>query len=148
MKTLHFETTIDAPRKDVWKVMLEPETYREWTSVFMEGSYYEGSWEKGSDIRFLGPDRSGMKAVIAENRPFEFVSIKHVGFISEGVEDTESEQVRSWAPAFENYTLSDAGGSTKVEVDIDVNAAYEQDMADSWPPALAKVKEISERRRS
>jgi uncharacterized protein YndB with AHSA1/START domain len=145
-KKLHFETTIDAPRRDVWDVMLAPETFREWTSGFMEGSYYKGSWEKGQEIRFLAPDGSGMMAVIADNRPYEFVSIKHIGFIEKGVEDTESEAVRSWAPAYENYTLSDSGGSTKVEVEMDVTAEFEQHMAEAWPKALEKLKEISEAR--
>src|SRR5687768_10108952 len=135
-KTLHFETMIDAPRREVWEAMLEPETYRKWTAEFMEGAYYEGSGEKGEPIRFLGPDGSGMKAVIAENRPHEFVSIKHVGFIKDGVEDTESQEIRNWAPAYENYTLSESGNSTRVEVDIDVTPEYEQMMADTWPRAL------------
>jgi uncharacterized protein YndB with AHSA1/START domain len=147
MKKLHFETLINAPRRDVWDTMLEPETYQKWTAEFMEGSYYEGSWEKGESIRFLGPDGSGMKAVIAENRPHEFVSIKHVGLITDGVEDTESEEVRSWAPAYENYTLSERDKSTRVEVDIDVTPEYEEMMTETWPRALEKLKEISERGR-
>ncbi len=40
--------------------MLEDATYREWTSAFNEtGSYYEGDWNPGSEIRFLGPDDEG-----------------------------------------------------------------------------------------
>jgi uncharacterized protein YndB with AHSA1/START domain len=144
MKRLHFETSIDAPRKDVWKAMLEREGYRKWTAEFLEGSDYEGSWEKGEAIRFIAPDGGGMSAVIAENRPYEFVSIKHIGFIKDGTEDTDSEDVRKWAPAFENYTLSEVGGSTKVEVDLDVSPEWEQTMAEKWPKALAKLKEISE----
>lgn len=147
MKKLHFMTIIDAPRRQVWETMLEPETYRKWTAEFMEGSYYEGSWEKGEPIRFLAPDGSGMKAVIAENRPLEFVSIKHVGFIKDGLEDTESPAVRNWAPAYENYTLSESGGLTTVEVDIDVTPDYERMMSETWPRALEKLKEISEGRR-
>jgi hypothetical protein len=144
-KKLHFETIIDAPRRDVWDVMLAPETFPQWTSAFMEGSYYQGSWERGEDIRFLAPDGSGMMAVIAENRPYEFVSIKHLGFIEKGVADTESEAVRSWAPAYENYTLSDSGGSTRVEVDMDVTEEFEQHMSEAWPRALESLKEISEK---
>lgn len=144
MKRLHFETMIDAPRQRVWDTMLEQETYRDWTSEFMEGSYYEGSWEKGEPIRFLAPDGSGMTSVIAENRPLEFVSIKHIGFIKDGVEDTESEEVRRWAPVYEDYTFSDVGGATKVEVDMDVTPDYEEAMAETWPNALRRLKEISE----
>lgn len=142
-KQIHFETTIDAPRRKVWDVMLGPESFRAWTSEFMEGSHYQGSWEKGAAVRFLA-DNNGMSAVIAENRPYEFVSIKHVGFIQNGVEDTDSEAVRSWAPAYENYRLSDSGAGTRVEVEMDVTPDYEDDMLESWPRALARLKEICE----
>ena len=63
MKKLHFTIQIDAPRQLVWDTMLQPETYTLWTAGFCEGSRYEGSWEKGASILFLGPDGEGMKAV-------------------------------------------------------------------------------------
>jgi ADP-ribosylglycohydrolase len=40
------------------------------TCPFMEGSYFEESWNAGERIRFLAPDGTGMTSVIAENRPF------------------------------------------------------------------------------
>lgn len=46
MKTLHFSIDIHAPKEKIWKKMLDPESYKTWASPFMEGSYYEGSWEK------------------------------------------------------------------------------------------------------
>jgi uncharacterized protein YndB with AHSA1/START domain len=96
MKTLTFEVTINAPRERVWHAMLGPETYPAWTSAFAEGSHYTGSWDQGAQIRFFGPSGDGMTAVIAENRPYEFVSIRHLGIIENGVEDTTSEKVRAW----------------------------------------------------
>lgn len=144
MKTLHFATIIHARRENVWETMLAPATYNLWTAEFAEGSRFEGSWAEGQRIRFLGPDGSGMTSVIARSRPHEFLSIKHLGFIKDGVEDTESEAVRAWAPAFENYTLSDAGSSTGLEVDIDVTPEFEDYMSNTWPRALAKLKALCE----
>jgi len=107
MKTLRFEILIHAPREKVWRTMLEQDTYRIWTAEFMAGSYYEGSWEQGERIRFLSPEGGGMTAVIDENRPFEHISVRHLGEIREGVDDTESDAVKSWAGnAFERYTLT------------------------------------------
>ena len=146
MKTLHFTVIIQASRKAVWDAMLAPGTYKIWTSEFMEGSYFEGSWDKGAPIRFLVPNGSGMTSVIAENRPHEFISIKHLGAIKDGVEDTESEAVRSWAPFFENYSFSDAGSSTEVQVDMEVTAAFESHMVKVWPKALSRLKGLCESR--
>lgn len=147
-KTMKFSTVIQAPRERVWELMLAPDSYREWTTPFMEGSYYEGSWEPGRRIRFLTPGGDGMVAEVAENRRGEFVSLKHLGTISkEGVEDTESAAVRAWAPAYENYRFVDKGnGKTEVQIEMDTLPDYEQFLQEAWPKALAKLKEVCERR--
>jgi uncharacterized protein YndB with AHSA1/START domain len=59
MINLHFETEIDAPPEKVFRLMLSDETYREWTKLFNPTSRFEGSWEKGSKILFLGSDEQG-----------------------------------------------------------------------------------------
>ena len=143
--TLHFSQTIEAPREKVWHTLIAPESYKAWTAPFMEGSYYEGSWNKGERIRFLAPDGSGMSSVIAEHRPHEYISIKHLGEVKDGVDDLDSESVRRWAPAFENYTLKESAGATEVFIDVDVTPEYEQYMRDKWPAALDKLKALSER---
>jgi hypothetical protein len=88
MKKLHFSIIIQANRETVWDAMLAPDTYRLWTAEFAVGSYFESSWATGERIRFLVPGGSGMTSVIVENRPHEFLSTKHLGYIANGVEDT------------------------------------------------------------
>jgi hypothetical protein len=104
-------------------------------------------------MKFLGPDPAsesreigGMYARVAKNTPNEFLSIEHIGMInSAGEIDTESEMVKQWTPAFENYTFKDVDGGTEVRVDMDIADQYESMFAEMWPQALAKLKEISER---
>lgn len=144
MKKLEFATVIDADPETVWNTMLTIDTYRVWTTAFCEGSTYEGSWDAGERMRFLAPGGHGMVSVIAENRPFEFLSIKHIGSITNGVEDTESEEVRKWAPSFENYLLKDLGGSTEFKVVMDVLPEYEEVMSAMWPKALVSLKGLCE----
>lgn len=144
MKTLTFETVIRAPRTKVWETMLGPETYKAWTAAFSEGSHYVGSWESGAKILFLAPSGDGMSSVIAENRPNEFVSIRHIGMIENGVEDTTSDKVRAWAPAFENYRFEDIPGACRVTVSLDTATEWEQYMLDTYPKALALLKSLCE----
>lgn len=145
MKTIRHSITIRAPREAVWDAMLGPETYRVWTAAFCEGSYYEGSWDTGEKIRFLGPGgEGGMTSVIAESRRPEFVSIKHLGIVKDGVEDTTSPAATAWAPAFENYTFVDTGGATELTAEVETPEDYEAFMNDAWPKALAKLKQICE----
>jgi len=143
-KTLEFERVIAAPVEDVWGSMFSPEGYRQWTAPFMDGSYFEGSWAEGERMRFLAPGGSGMLAEIAENTRHEVLSIRHIGFVFEGVEDTTSEGVRSWAPAYETYRFSSVPGGTKVTVEQDVLAGFEGVMASTWPKALEALASLCE----
>ena len=144
VKRIQFHTTIKAPVAVVWETMLGAESYPRWTTAFAEGSYYEGSWSQGSRIRFLSPSGDGMVAEIAENRPNELISIRHLGYIVNGVEDTESDSVRAWAPAFENYSFSSVPDGTRIVIDQDVTEDFEQFMRDTWPKALELLKQLCE----
>ncbi len=151
MQKLHFSIQINAPREKVWDTMLEDATYRQWTAAFNPGSYYIGSWEQGSEMRFLGPDpegkegEGGMFSRIKENRLHEFISIEHLGMIKGGVIDTTSDEVKKWTPAFENYTFGDKDGGTEILVDIDVADEYADMFNGMWPTALNVLKELSEK---
>ena len=50
---LKYSIAINAPKEKVWHTMLDDKTYRERTAEFNPGSYYEGDWKQGSEIRFL-----------------------------------------------------------------------------------------------
>lgn len=147
---LHVSISINAPKEKVWHTMLDDASYRKWTQVFNPGSYYKGDWNQGSKILFLGPDpktgeEGGMVSQIAENRQYEYVSIKHLGIVKNGVEDTTSEEAKKWAPAFENYTFREKKGMTEVLVDMDMEDEYAEMFKDMWPKALKKLKELSEK---
>ncbi|HYE22158.1 MAG TPA: SRPBCC domain-containing protein [Verrucomicrobiae bacterium] len=147
MEKLHYSIIIDAPKEKVWKTMLEDKTYREWTEAFNQGSYYEGEWKAGSDIRFLGPEKdgtvSGMISRIRESRPFDFLSIQHLGEINHGKETMYAEGGQN-VEAFENYTFNDKDGTTELLVDLDSPEQYAKMFNDMWPKALEKLKQISE----
>jgi hypothetical protein len=145
MKKLHYKIAINAPKEKVWNTMLEPATYKVWTAEFTPGSYYEGSWEQGAKIKFLDPKKDGMTAVIAANRKYEFLSIKHLGIINNGVEDTESPQAKSMAPAFENYTFDQKDGLTEVKIDLDSDEEFQEIFEEIWPKALSKLKQLCEK---
>ena len=146
MKTLTFELTIAASPARVWDAMLQPESYKAWTAAFCEGSSYAGSWDEGATIRFLTPSGDGMVSQIAVNRPGEFLKIRHLGEVRQGVDDTASDAVRAWAPAFEIYRLTDeTGGSTLVRASIDAMPEYEAFMNETFPKALQRLKVLCER---
>lgn len=144
VETLEFAITIDAPVEAVWETMISPEGYARWTAPFMEGATFEGSWAEGERMYFLAPGGSGMLAEIAENERNEVLSIRHLGYVTDGVEDTTSDAVRRWAPAYETYRFATVPGGTRVTVEQDVLAEYEGMMRETWPKALAALKVLCE----
>lgn len=147
---IHFAITINAPKERVWDTMLQDATYRDWAALFNPNgsSWYEGDWTQGSKILFLGDGENGqvggMVSRIKEVRPYEFVSIEHLGVVQNGQEDTTSDTAKQFAPAFENYTFVDKQGATQVLVDMDTVEEHRRMFESSWPKALHKLKELAE----
>ncbi|WP_114748552.1 SRPBCC family protein [Pleomorphovibrio marinus] len=151
MERKQFKTEISAPVEKVVDVMLgltNKSTYEQWTSLFNPTSTFEGSWEKGEKIYFIGTDdkgnRGGMVARIAENIPNQFVSIQHYGILDGDKEFTEGPQVEQWAGGQENYIFEEIGKKTKVTVEVDVSDEHSDYFDTTYPKALEKLKEIAE----
>ena len=161
MKKLQFKVSINAPVTRVYDFMLgisSKSTYEQWTSLFNPTSTYEGSWDKGSKILFIGVDEKGEKggivSRIAENIPNRFVSIQHYGLVKAGKEITEGPEVEKWANGFENYTFEENNarpddpvgrGTTTVTVDLDTTEDFLDYMNQTYPKALDKLKELCEK---
>lgn len=152
MKRLQFNVSINAPVAKTYDFMLginSQSTYEQWTSMFNPTSTYEGSWDKGNKILFIGIDekgaKGGMVSRIVENIPNRFVSIQHYGLIKSGEEITEGPEVEKWASGFENYTFEENNGITLVTVDLDTIEGYLDYMNQSYPKALDKLKELCEK---
>lgn len=152
MQKIHQTIFINAPREKVWKTMLEDATYREWTRVFSptpnSTSRYEGSWDKGSKILFIGTaedgSEGGLVSRIAESRLHEFISIEHMGLYGNGVEDTTSEVAKEWAGMHENYTFNAKENGTELVIDLDITEKERVVMEAAWQKALIKLKELVE----
>ncbi|MBK6989539.1 MAG: SRPBCC domain-containing protein [Bacteroidetes bacterium] len=157
MKKLQFKVSINAPVTKIYDLMLginSKSTYDQWTSMFNPTSTYEGSWDKGSKILFVGVDekgeKGGMISRIVENIPNRFVSIQHYGLFKADKEITEGPEVEKWANGFENYTFEENNGSdsyrgTTVTVDLDTTEDFLDYMNQTYPKALDKLKELCEK---
>ena len=149
MERLEFSIVIGAPKEKVWHTMLDDQTYREWTKAFMPGSYYKGEWQEGAKMLFLGPnpetgEEGGMVSRVKAVRPYECVSVEHLGIVANGEEDTTSEEARKWTPALERYSLRETPEGTEVFVESDAAEEYRAMFEEMWPRALADLKRLAE----
>ncbi|MGK2864458.1 MAG: SRPBCC domain-containing protein [Chitinophagaceae bacterium] len=152
MKKLKFNVSINASSNKVYDVMLginKKSTYEEWTALFNPTSTFEGSWNKGNKILFIGIDekgeKGGMVSKIAENIPNQFVSIQHYGLLKADKEITEGPEVEKWANGFENYSFEENNGTTVVTGDLETTEDFLDYMNQTYPKALDKLKEICEK---
>lgn len=145
---LHFKTTIHATAEKVYETLTDTEKYKLWASAFFPGCYFEGSWEKGSKIHFLGVDengeKGGMLALVAENIPGQLISLIYQGIIKGEEEITEGKEVEDWKGGFENYTLKEKDGVTELTVDISAIREFQDFFSESWPLALTEIKKLAE----
>lgn len=152
MKKISFEIEIKEEPKIVYENMLglkDKATYSDWTSVFDPSSRWEGSWDKGSKILFLGSDENGheggMVSRIRENKPAREVYIEHLGIYDKGKEVTEGTDMESWAGSQENYYFDETSEGTRIRIEMDSTDDHADYFQESWPKALKKLKEICEK---
>jgi hypothetical protein len=152
MKKLQYKISINTPATKVYDFMLgisNKSTYEQWTSIFNPTCTYEGTWEKGTKMLFIGVDedgnKGGMVSKIVGNMPNKYVSIQHYGLVQADKEITEGSEVEKWANGLENYTFEENTGTTTVTVDLDMTEDFVDYMNENYPKALDKLKEICEK---
>ncbi|MCB0804600.1 MAG: SRPBCC domain-containing protein [Bacteroidales bacterium] len=145
---IHFDIEINCPAKKVYDIMLDKENYEIWTKEFNAESTFEGSWKKGSEIRFIGIGedgrKGGMLSRIRENIPGRFISMEHFGIIEGDNERTEGEDIEKWSGGREEYTFVEKDGITTLSVDTDTIPEFSGYFDESWPKALQKLKSLCE----
>ena len=151
MEKLHYKIDIHAPVAKVYDCMLglnQKSTYEHWTKPFNPTSSYEGSWDQGSKILFVGVnekgEKGGMVSRIAENTVNQFVSIQHIGLLQGDEEITSGPDVEQWANGYENYSFEEKDGITTVAVDVDTTEDFTSYMNETYPKALEALKELCE----
>lgn len=145
METLQYEIEISAPVEKVWSTMLDSETYRQWVEKSWPNSFYEGKWEKGERIRFIGPDGSGTLAEITELKHHKMLLARHIAILGPGgEEDRTSDMAKTWVGITEAYHFSEKNGTTRLTVIIETKPEWRKMFDDGWPGALEELKRISE----
>jgi hypothetical protein len=138
---LKFSIDIKAEKTTIWKALWNESSYRDWASVFAEGSYaISENWEEGSKVHFLAPDQSGIYSIIETHIPNKMMMFKHIGNVVKGKEQPIDNESQKWSGATEIYTLTDGADTNTLTVDIDVLDEHLEFMSERLPKALEKIK--------
>lgn len=145
MKNIEFKISIVGSKQKVWETMLHSTTYKEWVNAAWPGSFFEGEWKEGNNLRFISDDGSGTLVTLIEHKPYDYSFAKHIAVLQPGgIEDRDSEIAKGWVGTAERYTFTENKDTTVLKVVLTINPDWEKMFSDGWPKALAKLKEICE----
>ena len=146
-RVLRFQVEIKAPADKVYQKLIDDQGYREWSAVFNPTSHFSGSWEKDSEMLFIGHDENGvlhgMVSRIKENIPGRLISMEHLRTYAP--DESPSVDLNPWAGFMESYHLTEKEGFTVFMVESDSTPDFADYFLDTWPLALLRLKEICER---
>lgn len=139
METLSYEIQIEAAPERIWSVLWGDITYRQWTTAFTEGSFYEGTMEEGSIVKFYDLHNNGMYSRVEINSPHQEMKFLHLGEIYDGVEAPQE-----WGEATESYILEETESGTTLKVEIQTPEEFKVFFEENFPKALGIIKNLSE----
>lgn len=141
---LQFSIDIKAEKTKIWKALWNDASYRDWASIFFEGSYaISDNWKEGSKVQFLAPDQSGIYSLIEKHIPNEIMAFKHIGNVLKGKEQLIDVETKKWSGTTEVYTLTEGTNYSTLTVEIDVLEEHLDFMKNTLPKALERVKSLS-----
>lgn len=144
MKTLEFTIEINAPKEKIWKLLWDDITYRDWVSVFCEGSYAKSNWNEGDSIYFLSQDGRGMNSIIDKKIENQYMAFKHISEMKDFEPQPVDEAASEWSGGMEIYELIPNQSSVTLKVLMDTLEKYIEYFETTFPKALERVKELSE----
>lgn len=139
-----YEIEINALAAKVWDILLNPETYKKWTSVFSEGSYYKGELKPGGRLHFLTPAGNGMYGDIIFFTPDSYILFQHIGEIKNLKEQPVDEAAEKWTGSFESYKVEEKDGKTILTAEVDVDPKHAAYFDEAFPNGLKKIKAMAE----
>ncbi|MEM8901958.1 MAG: SRPBCC domain-containing protein [Bacteroidota bacterium] len=148
MERLYYEISIDATPMVVYQVITGKATFEKWTAEFSPISTYEGSWDQGTEMKFISTmedgSTAGMISLVRENRPNEYIGLTHIGMIQNGEEIREGPEIDIMKGAEENYSILPDGEGALLKIDTHTYADYKSYFEETWPKGLAVIKEMAE----
>lgn len=144
IEKLVFTININTNREKLWQILWEKENYKQWTSVFNKGSYYEGELKQGGRMHFLSPEGSGIYSDILFLKENRLMLFSHIGVLKDKQEQPIDADAAVWTGSIESYRLTDIDSGTNLTVEVDCQQSYKDYTNEKFPAALQNIKKMGE----
>lgn len=139
MKLLEYTIQINATPEKVWEVLFTQDNYKKWASAMNEGTYFEGTWEEGTIMKFLDPKNNGMYNLVEKNIPNKQLSMKHLGWILEGVLTPQN-----WEDSTLDYILEPNENGTLLIGKVNSLDEFVDFFNSKYPKNFENIKNLAE----
>ncbi|ACT91768.1 SRPBCC family protein [Dyadobacter fermentans] len=139
-KLVQKDIHIQASAEQIWRIITEDEHNVKWLAAFGEGNIAQTDWQEGSKARFTDDSNVGLIAVIRESRPFEKILIQNIGILTDGKEDYDSDEAIESQEFFEQYLLTPEDNGVRMQVQVNVEDEFYDEISDCWERALGIMK--------
>lgn len=142
MKALQFSIEIHASKEQIWKILWEDTTFRQWADLIDAGMYLQGTLREGNEVRFLSSVNGyGVTSLVEACTPNDYVLFRHS---ADTKESGEQKREKEWTGGTESYSLTEKDGMTTLTVKTDVPPEQEKAFNTSFPKALERIKSLAE----
>ena len=139
MKLLEYTIQINATPEKVWDVLFTQDNYKKWASAMNEGTYFEGTWEEGTIMKFLDPKNNGMYNLVEKNIPNKQLSMKHLGWILEGELSPQG-----WEDSTVEYVLEPKDNGTLLIGKVNSLDEFVDFFNSKYPKNFENIKNLAE----
>ncbi|RAK67184.1 SRPBCC family protein [Phenylobacterium kunshanense] len=135
MRTLQKTLEIDAPPREVWRVLTNPELVREWAAAYEDGLSIRTSWREGEAVVWRSPDGSTRASgAVAAFQPERLLKFDYThALVADGCAFSESFEITA---ANSNTVLSMTSGP--------LNEAAFNALMERAEEALREIKSLAE----
>ena len=139
MKLLEYTIQINTTPEKVWDVLFTQDNYKKWASAMNEGTYFEGTWEEGTIMKFLDPKNNGMYNLVEKNIPNKQLSMKHLGWILEGELSPQG-----WEDSTVEYVLEPKDNGTLLIGKVNSLDEFVDFFNSKYPKNFENIKNLAE----
>ncbi|WP_444684513.1 hypothetical protein [Alkalicoccus luteus] len=142
MDTHTFSILIQADKRDIWNVLWEDTSFRDWANLIDEGTYMKGRLEENGEVEFISAVNGyGVTSLVEELRPHEYVRFHHQADTQDSGSGVREEE---WTGKTESYLLKEDEGGVTLCLTLTIPANQLPLFSERVPKALARIKELAE----
>lgn len=143
MNQLTFSIEIQASKQDVWHVLWDDATFRQWAGLIDPGAYMKGELIQGKTVEFISSENGyGVTSFVEEVEPTKYLLLKHHADTQNVGAELRSDE---WTGGSEEYRLQEQGDAVVLTAVFDVPPEMKKYFEENYPIALEKVKELAEK---